>query len=165
MSRLTGDRNPQQQQTNQNQQIIQPLEHQQSFQNIRAQSIPQQKLITIPSSGSFIIINNTNISNPNDGSIHQLVNPIQQNSIRYSTPPPGTPGSSESNQPNVFPSASQTTSIAYSDPSSPIANKRLKLELGDKTISAGNTNPEDLANLKSRILDHKLQRIKGLVEK
>jgi hypothetical protein len=172
MSRSTGDRNPQQQpqQHNQSQHIIQPI--QQSLQNLRTppttqqQQQQQRQIITLPSSGSFIIINNNSALNANEGILRAPVNTIP-NSICYSTPSSGSPALVVNQNPaNVSSVASQSTPTSHLESSSPIAKKRLKLELGDSSSSCGSTNTiEDLVALKSRILEHKLLRIKGLKEK
>jgi hypothetical protein len=172
MSRSTGDKNSQQQpqQHNQNQNIIQPI--QQSLQNLRTppttQQQPQQQrqIITLPSSGPFIIINNNSSLNANEGILRAPVNTIP-NSICYSTPPTGAPALVINQNPaNVSSVASQSTPTTHLESLSPIAKKRLKLELGDSSSSCGSTNTiEDLVALKSKILEHKLQRSKGLKEK
>jgi hypothetical protein len=156
MSRLTGDRNSQQQQQpqqhNQNQ-IIQPIQQQQI---VRTPSTPQQH---------FIIANYSNSVglNANDAILRtpsNVVNPIQS-SIYYSTPPAAVASGSSVNA-NV----SQSTPTSHLDPTSPIAKKRFKLEVADSSSSCGSTNTtEDLSALKKRILEHKLQRLKGLKEK
>lgn len=171
MSRSTGDKNSQQQpqQHNQNQNIIQPI--QQSLQNLRTppatQQQPQQQrqIITLPSS-PFIIINNNSALNANEGILRAPVNTIP-NSICYSTPPTGTPALVVNQNPaNVSSVASQSTPTTHLESLSPIAKKRLKLELGDSSSSCGSTNTiEDLVALKSKILEHKLLRCKGLKEK
>lgn len=164
MSRLTGDRNSQQQQQpqqhNQNQQIVQPIQQQQV---VRTPSTPQQH---------FIIVNNSNSIglNANDAILRtpsNVVNTIQS-SIYYSTPPSAAAvasGSSVLNA-NATSITSQSTPTSHLDPTSPIAKKRLKLEVADNSSSCGSTNTtEDLSALKKRILEHKLQRSKGLKEK
>lgn len=171
MSRLTGDRNSQQQ-NNQNQQIVQPIHNQQqalhTARNPTAtpQQQQQQQVVALPPSGSFIIINsNINSLNANDGLLRtpsNVVNTIQ-NSICYSTPPAQSSVSQQnllSNAPSV---GLQSTPISHLDPTSPIAKKRLKLEIADSSSSCGsNTTTEDLAAIKSRTLKHKLLRFEGL---
>lgn len=166
MSRLPGDRNSQQQQPqqhNQNQQIIQP---QQPLQTIRHLSTPQQQqqqpVLTLPSSASLIIVNNSNL-NASDGLLRSPSNVV--NSIYYSTPPPAVVGTQNlsSNATSVAP---QSTPTSHLDPTSPIAKKRLKLDVTDSSSSCGSTNTtEDLSALKKRILEHKNQRAKGIREK
>lgn len=162
MSRLPGDRNSQQQpqQHNQNQQIIHPSQHQ-SLHPLRNPSNLQP--ILTPPSVPLIVINN---NSSNDGILRtpsNIVNTVQ-NSIYYSTPP----SASLNNQNlsiNAAPVTSQSTPATHLDPVSPIAKKRLKLEVADSS-SCGSTNTtEDLSALKKRILEHKLQRLKGLKEK
>lgn len=158
MSGLTGDRNQQQQpqQLNQNHQSVQPI------QPIRNPSTPQQQQsLTLQSSGSFIIVN-SNIPNANNGILRtpsNVVNTIQ-NSISYSTQPNVA---SQTLAANV---TSQSTPTSHLDPTSPIAKKRLKLEVADSSSSCGSTNTiEDLVALKARITEHKNHRIKALVDK
>lgn len=162
MSRSIGDRNSQQQQQpqqhNQNQQIIQPIQQQQV---VRAPSTtPQQH---------FIIVNNSNSIglNANDAILRtpsNVVNTIQS-SIYYSTPPSSS-AAVASGSSVVNANVSQSTPTSHLDPTSPIAKKRLKLEVADSSSSCGSTNTtEDLSALKKRILEHKLQRLKGLKEK
>jgi hypothetical protein len=157
MSRSIGDRQQQQQpqQHNQNQQIIQPIQ-----QVVRTPSAtPQQQQ-------HFIIVNNSNSIglNANDAILRtpsNVVNTIQS-SIYYSTPPAVASGSSAVVNANV----QQSTPTSHLDPTSPIAKKRLKLEVADSSSSCGSTNTtEDLSALKKRILEHKLLRLKGLKEK
>lgn len=160
MSGLTGDRNSQQQpqQLNQNHQTVQPG-------RIRNPTTPQPQQ-NLQSSGSFIIINSsTNVPNANNGILRtpsNIVNTIP-NSICYSTPP------NLANQiaaTNAAPVSSQSTPTSHLDPTSPIAKKRLKLEIGDSSSSCGSTNTvEDLVALKTRITDHKSHRIKTIVAK
>jgi hypothetical protein len=162
MSRLTGDRNSQQQQQpqqhNQNQQIIQPIQQQQQ-QVVRTPSTPQQHFIIVNNSSSIGL-------NANDAILRtpsNVVNTIQS-SIYYSTPPSAAAVASSSSVLNA--NASQSTPTSHLDPTSPIAKKRLKLEVADSSSSCGSTNTtEDLSALKKRILEHKLQRSKGLKEK
>lgn len=173
MSRSTGDRNSQQQQQpqqhSQNQQLIQPT-HQQSQQLIRNPSTPQQQqqhqLLTLPPSGSFIIINNSSGLNANDAILRtpsNVVNTIQ-NSIYYSTTP-STAASAAVVNPSINATSitSQATPTSHLDPTSPIAKKRLKLDVTDSCGSSNTT--EDLSALKKRILEHKYQRLKLLKEK
>jgi hypothetical protein len=160
MSRLTGDRNSQQQQQpqqhNQNQQIIQPIQQQQV---VRTPSTPQQHFIIANYSNSIGL-------NANDAVLRtpsNVVNTIQS-SIYYSTPPSAAAVASGSSVVNA--NVSQSTPTSHLDPTSPIAKKRLKLEVADSSSSCGSTNTtEDLSALKKRILEHKLQRLKGLKEK
>lgn len=174
MSRLTGDRNSQQQ-NNQNQQIVQPIHNQQQALHTARnpattpQQQQQQQVVALPPSGSFIIINsNSNSLNANDGLLRtpsNVVNTIQ-NSICYSTPPSSSSSSLVSQQ-NLLSNApsvgSQSTPTSHLDPTSPIAKKRLKLEVADNSSSCGSNNTtEDLSALKSRILKHKLLRLEGL---
>lgn len=161
MSGLTGDRNPQQQpqQLNQNHQTVQPL------QPIRTPSTPQQQQsLTLQSSGSFIIIN-SNIPNANNGILRTPANVVNtiQNSICYSTPPNVVNQTVAANAASV---SSQSTPTSHLDPTSPIAKKRLKLEVVDNSSSCGSTNTiEDLVALKARITDHKSQRQNALFDK
>lgn len=157
MSRLPSDRNSQQQpqQHNQIQQIIQP-QHQ-ALQINRN----QQQVLSIPTSGSLIIIN----SGTSDGTIRttNVVNTIPS-SIYYTTPPAavvaGTVGSQIITT-NV--SSSQSVSTSHLDPTSPIAKKRLKLEAADSSSSCGST--EDFSALKKQILEQKLLRFKALQDR
>lgn len=174
MSRLTGDRNSQQQQQPQsnqsNQQIIQPIQQTVPLQAIRNsvnQSHQQQQILSIPQSGgSFIIINNST-SNTNDGILRtptNIVNTIQS-SIFYSTPP-STSLANQNLNTNVSSATIQSTPTSHLDTSSHIAKKRLKLEVADSSSSCGSTNTtEDPSALKKRILEHKFQRLKSFKEK
>lgn len=176
MSRLPGDRNSQQQpqQQNQNQQIIQPIQQQQqSLHSLRHPLIPtqqqqQQSILTLPSSGSLIVINsNNNNLNASDSSLRAPLNTVNtiQNSIYYSTPPLVS-AINQNLSTNVTSISTQFTPTSHLDPSSPIAKKRLKLEVTENSSSCGSTNTtEDLSALKKRISEHKLQRLKGLKEK
>lgn len=159
-SRSISDRNLQQpQHHSQNQPIVQPIQQQQS--SIRSLSIPQQhqSILTLPPSGSLIIINSSssNLNTNNDGILRSpshVVNTIQNN-IYYSSTSP----SSVSNQ-------ISSTNVTSLTSASPIAKKRLKLEVADSSSSCGSSNTtEDLSALKKRIYEHKLLRLKGLKEK
>lgn len=151
MSRLSGDRNLQQQ-INQNQQIVQSSSQQHSIEILNSSALP---------SGSFIIVN----SNSNDGiprTSSSSVN-INQNSISHLTSPVTSSSLPviHNNSTNV-----QFATSTNSDLGSTIAKKRLKLEVVDSSSSCGSTNTiEDLVALKARILEHKFQRLKVLVEK
>lgn len=178
MSRLTGDRNSQQQQpqTNQsNQQIIQPIQQQQPQQTVPLQAIRnsvnqsqlqhQQQILTIPPSGSFIIINNT--SNTNDGILRTPTNVVNtiQNSIFYSTPP-STSLANQNLNTNVSSITIHSTPTSHLDPTSPIAKKRLKLEVAENSKSGGNVNIfEDLSAIKKELLENAFQKLKSLKEK
>lgn len=151
---MTGDKNSQQQ-------IIQPN---------RNPSVPEQQLIVqLQQSRSIVSLNtSTNSSHANDGTVRAASNLVNsaQNSINYSSP---ASAASFLSNPNISANASalssQTTSLSHLSPSSPIAKKRLKLEVLDSSSSCGSTTIEDLTALKSRILEHKFQRLKKLVEK
>lgn len=179
MSRLTSDRNQQQpQQPNQNQQIVQ--------QNIQQQSIPvqnsrinnqsgnsqqqQQHYLTLAQSGSYLIINN-----PSDGLRTPSNINLNSGNIFYPNSSTTTSATSSSvttnpivisNQANVITPVSTQIPTSSSHPTSPIAKKRLKLDniAADSSSSCGSTT-EDLAALKKRIYEHKLQRLKNLKEK
>lgn len=152
MSRLSGDRNSQQQ-LNQNQQIVQSSSQQNSIQAVNS------------SAGSFIIINS---NSPNDGIPRTPLNNVNtsQNSISYSTPPVASPAIVHNPPTNVQSTFSPTTPTSHSDSGGPIAKKRLKLDIVESSSSCGSTNTiEDLLALKARILEHKFLRLKGLIEK
>jgi hypothetical protein len=172
MSRSTGDRSSQQQpqQHNQNQQIIQPIQQQQqNLQAIRNPPTPQQQqpVLTLPPSGSqIIIINSSNNSslNASEGILRTPVNTLQ-NSIYYPTSPSSASGATSTINANLIAQHS-TPTTSHLDQTSPIAKKRLKLEIADNSSSCGATNTtEDLAALKQRILDIKRLRLKGLKER
>lgn len=153
---MTGDRNSQQQ-------IIQPN---------RNPSIPeQQQIVQLQQSGSFVSVNeSSNNFHANDGIVRTPSNfeNTSQNSINnYSSPASGATSflSQQNNSTNASSAKIQATPTSHLDSSSPIAKKRLKLEVADSSSSCGSTTIEDLTALKSRILEHKFQRLKGLVEK
>lgn len=138
MSRLTTTDRNQPQQPNQNQQIIQNIQ-----QSVRSQSVQQpssQQFLSLAQGGSYLIINNN--SSSSTGSNVQ---------------------STSSNITAINPS-SQQLPTSSTHPTSPIPKKRLKLDIADSSSSSGSTT-EDLAALKKRIYEHKLQRIKNLKEK
>lgn len=153
MSRLSGDRNSQQQ-LNQNQPIVQSSSQQNLIQAVNS------------SAGSFIIINS---NSPNDGIPRTPLNNVNtsQNSISYSIPSVAQPASVVHNLPaNVQSTFSPSTPTSHSDSGGPIAIKRLKLDIVESSSSCGSTNTiEDLLALKARILEHKFLRLKGLIEK
>lgn len=74
------------------------------------------------------------------------------------------PNQSTSNVTPSTPILSHQLPTSSTHPSSPIAKKRLKLDITDSSSSCGSTT-EDLAALKKRIYEHKLQRLKSLKEK
>lgn len=152
MSRLPGDQNSQHQ-LNQNQQIVQSSSQDHSIQTINSSTYD---------TGS-IIIN----SNPNDGTARTPASSVNtsQNSISFSSLPVASSDLSlvQNLSTNVL---SQSKPTSHTDASLPIAKKRLKLDIADSSSSCGSTNAiEDLVALKARILEHKFQRLKGLIEK
>lgn len=149
---MTGDRNSQQQ-------IIQPN---------RNPSAPEQQQSEPFVSASI----NSNNFHASDGIVRtpsNFVNTAQNSINNYSSPASGA--TSFLSQQNISTNASSakahnTTPTSHLvDSTSPIAKKRLKLEVADSSSSCGSTTIEDLTALKSRILEHKSQRLKGLVEK
>lgn len=183
MSRLTtNDRTQPQQQPNQNQQIVQNIQ-----QTVRSGQQQQQQFLTISQSqqgGSYLIVNNNN-STSGGGDVHRTPSNVNSNStsvqgsIYYpttvaSSSSTGTPVVSQPNQStsssvnlnaiiqsNTTPQLQLPTSSTH--PTSPIAKKRLKLDITESSSSGSTT--EDLAALKKRIYEHKLQRLKSLKEK
>lgn len=178
MSRLTSDRNQQQpQQPNQNQQIVQQQSVPVQNARINNQGGNPQQFLTLAQSGSYLIINN-----PSEGLRAPSSTLNSGNNIFYpnnSTNTTATSSSSSSvatnpvvisHQANVITpvasSLSTSTITSSHPPTSPIAKKRLKLDniAADSSSSCGSTT-EDLAALKKRIYEHKLQRLKNLKEK
>lgn len=177
MSRLTGDRNLQQQTPQPIQPVIQNLQlFQQSVQvsntsNQDSQVVPQQQILTIPSNSSynsFIIINNNSSGNNSDGILRPQANiNTIQGSIFYSS------SSATSLVVNQNPTAN-VASVPFShvppssslniDTKSPTVKKRIKLDIPDITNNCENST-ENFSGLKKRILEHKLQRLKCLKEK
>lgn len=155
MSRLTSDRNLQQSQQQQNSQ------NQQIQQVVRIPATPQQQLLSLPQSGSLIIGSTNNNSN-NDAQRTPLntINPI--NSIYYTTPPStATTASTSTNVGVNNPAcANISTPTTHLDSTSPVAKKRLKLEVDCITSAT-----EDLSAIKKRILEHKHQRLKASKER
>ena len=156
MSRLTSDRNQQQpQQPNQNQQIVQQQSLPVQNARISNQGGNPQQFLTLAQSGSYLIINN-----PSEGLRAPSSTLNSGNNIFY--PNNSTTSSVATTNPvaNVItPIASQQISHP---PTSPIAKKRLKL---DNSAADSSSTTEDLAALKKRIYEHKLQRLKNLKEK
>jgi hypothetical protein len=157
MSRLTGDRNLQNSQSQQNN-----SHNQQIQQVVRIPTTPQQQLLSHPQNSS--IIGSTN----NDGQRASIntINPIQHNSIYYSTPPSTSSASATSSTTNVgvnpaCANISTPTTHHSSDTTSPIAKKRLKLEVDSSSTSA----TEDLAAIKKRILERKHERLKSIKDR
>jgi hypothetical protein len=175
MSRLTSDRS-QQQQPNQNQQIVQNIQqqHQQQQQQSSVQTIrsvqPQQQqpqFLTLAQGGPFLIINN-----PNDGSTLRTSANINSSNIYF---PNSTTSSSATSSSAVLVASNSSASLnvtassqlptSTTHPTSPIAKKRLKLDItADSSSNCGSTT-EDLAALRKRIYEHKLQRLKSLKDK
>ena len=155
---MTGDRNSQQQ-------IIQP--------NRNPSAPEQQQIVQLQQSEPFVSASiNSNNFHARDGIVRtpsNFVNTVQNSINNYSSPASGA--TSFLSQQNISTNASSakthnTTPTSHLvDSSSPIAKKRLKLEVADSSSSCGSTTIEDLTALKSRILEHKSQRLKGLVEK
>lgn len=149
MSRLSDDRNIQQ--PNQNPHIGQSSNSAEAVNAI-------EKTSTL-NSGSFIVIN----SNPNDETIRTAKINVNTNlnSVSHSKPSVASTNSivGSSLSANVLSDTSQSNPKSYET----IAKKRLKLDPND---SCGSPNiVEDLTALKVRILEHKFQRLKGLIEK
>lgn len=182
MSRLTSDRNQQQpQQPNQNQQIVQqsvPVQNLriQNQASIQQQQQPQQ-FLTLAQSGSYLIANN-----PNDSSnALRTSSNINSSNIIYYPNSSATNSSSASsilsssaaniNNPTVIANQANVTTTtpvsqiatSASHPTSPIAKKRLKLD--NIAADGSSSTTEDLAALKKRIYEHKVQRLKNLKEK
>lgn len=186
MSRLTSDRN-QPQQPNQNQQIVQNIQQSAGSLGVQQQQQQSQQFLTISQQGgSYLIINNNNSNNTSGGDSNvqrtpsNVNNSSVQGSIYYPTGASSsglTPVASQPNQSasNVTAIISQSSTIttpilslqlptSSTHPPSPIAKKRLKLDITDSSSSSGGTT-EDLAALKKRIYEHKQQRLKSLREK
>lgn len=106
-------------------------------QSVRSQSVQQ------PSSQQFLSL-------AQQGGSYLIVN----NSNSSAT------GSNVQSTSNLNPQQLPTSST---HPTSPIPTKRLKLDIADSSSSSSTT--EDLAALKKRIYEHKLQRLKSLKEK
>jgi hypothetical protein len=114
MSRLTSDRS-QQQQPNQNQQIVQ---------NIQQQQQQQPQFLTLAQGGPFLIINN-----PNDGSALRTSANVNSSNIYFPTSSSSSGTTSSAAVLATSNSSAPTNVTATTHPTSPIAKKRLKLDI------------------------------------
>lgn len=149
MSRQINDRNLHQQHSKHN---IQSIEDSQLVPN-KLTVLPQIKL---PSSGPYIVIKSipknlqlndeTRLSTATDADRIIIEPSLQSANLSFGL------------HKNAAPAANL-------DSTSPILKKRIKLESAD-SVGGGSTNiTDDLAALKAKILEHKLQRLKELNEK